>query len=121
MERLEVRKQEAGTSAVKDQLGIFRTEIDKIDDLLIQKVAERMQIVEKIGNYKKENGLTILQVNRWEEILNKRVAYGSALKLSKEFTEKFLELIHSESIRKQTEIMNKDAAAGQGQEKLTHA
>jgi len=31
-----------------------------------------------------------------------------------------LELIHAESIRKQTEIMNKDAA-GQAAEKLTHA
>jgi len=121
MERLEVRKASAGTADVKDKLAVLRGEIDKIDDLLIQKVAERMQIVEKIGNYKKDNGITILQVNRWEEILNKRVTYGSALKLSKEFTEKFLELIHSESIRKQTEIMNKDGVAGSEQEKLTHA
>jgi len=121
MSRLEVRKSEAGTAEVKDKLSVLRNEIDKIDDLLIQKVAERMQIVEKIGTYKKENGITILQVNRWEEILNKRVTYGSALKLSKEFTEKFLELIHSESIRKQTEIMNKDGVAGSQQEHLTHA
>jgi len=121
MSRLEVRKSEAGTPDVKDALSILRNEIDKIDDLLIQKVAERMNIVEKIGNYKKDNGITILQVNRWEEILNKRVTYGSALKLSKEFTEKFLELLHSESIRKQTEIMNKDGVAGQKQEHLTHA
>jgi len=121
MERLEIRKSEAGTADVKDKLAELRSQIDKIDDLLIQKVAERMQIVEKIGNYKKDNGITILQVNRWEEILNKRVTYGSALKLSKEFTEKFLELIHSESIRKQTEIMNKDGVAGSKQEHLTHA
>jgi chorismate mutase len=121
MSRLEVRKSEAGTPDVKDALSLLRNEIDKIDDLLIQKVAERMNIVEKIGNYKKENGITILQVNRWEEILNKRVTYGSALKLSKEFTEKFLELLHSESIRKQTEIMNKDGIAGSQQEHLTHA
>jgi chorismate mutase len=32
-------------------------------------MAERMQIVEKIGNYKKDNNITILQVNRWDEIL----------------------------------------------------
>jgi chorismate mutase len=35
-----------------------------------------MQIVEKIGNYKKDNGITILQVNRWDEILNKGVQYA---------------------------------------------
>ena len=121
MSRLEIRKSTAGNAEVKDKLAELRAQIDKIDDLLIQKVAERMQIVEKIGNYKKDNGITILQVNRWEEILNKRITYANALKLSNEFTEKLLELLHSESIRKQTEIMNKDGVAGSGQEKLTHA
>jgi len=122
MSRLTVRKSGEGNVEVKDSLAILRNEIDKIDDLLIQKVAERMQIVEKIGKYKKENGITILQVNRWDEILNKRTKYGEALKLSKEFTEKFLELIHHESIRKQTLIMNEgQAAAGTEAEKLTHA
>ncbi|EHQ24492.1 chorismate mutase [Mucilaginibacter paludis] len=121
MSRLEIRKPGAGTAEVKDKLAILRNDIDKIDDLVIQKIAERMQIVEKIGNYKKDNGITILQVNRWDEILQKRTAYGAALKLSKEFTEKLLELLHSESIRKQTEIMNKDGISGSEQEHLTHA
>jgi chorismate mutase len=121
MDKLEVRKPGAGTEEVKDALAVLRDGIDKIDDLLIQKVGERMKIVEKIGNYKKDNGITILQVNRWEEILNKRIPYAAAFNLSKEFTEKFLELLHSESIRKQTEIMNKDGISGSQQEHLTHA
>jgi chorismate mutase len=121
MDKLEVRKAGAGTEAVKDALAELRDGIDKIDDLLIQKVGERMKIVEKIGTYKKDNGITILQVNRWEQILSKRVPYAAAFNLSKEFTEKFLELLHSESIRKQTEIMNKDGVAGSQQEHLTHA
>ncbi len=120
IERLTLRKPEIKGNELKDKLAELRNQIDKIDDLVIQKMAERMQIVEKIGNYKKENGITILQVNRWDEILNKRTSYAKALKLSTEFTEKLLELIHSESIRKQTEIMNK-GQAGQPQEKLTHA
>ncbi len=120
IERLTLRKPEVQGTELKDILAELRTSIDKIDDIVFQKMAERMQIVEKIGNYKKENGITILQVNRWDEILNKRVSYAKALKLSPEFAEKLLELIHSESIRKQTEIMNK----GQGeqpQEQLSHA
>ena len=120
IERLTLRKPEVQGSELKDKLAELRNQIDKIDDLVFQKMAERMQIVEKIGNYKKENGITILQVNRWDEILNKRIAYAKALKLSPEFAEKLLELIHSESIRKQTEIMNK-GQDGQPQEKLTHA
>jgi chorismate mutase len=83
-------------------------------------MAERMKIVEQIGIYKKQNDVTILQVNRWDEILRKGISYGKALQLSEEFTEKLLELIHAESIRKQTEIMNK-IEAGPVTEKLTHA
>jgi chorismate mutase len=120
IDRLTLRKPETRNTEVNDKLSELRNNIDKIDDLIIQKMAERMQIAEKIGQHKKDNNITILQVNRWDEILNKRINYGKALKLSPEFTEKLLELIHAESIRKQTEIMNKDVA-GQQAEKLTHA
>ena len=119
IDRLTLRKPEIQGDKLKDILGELRAQIDKIDDTVFQKMGERMQIVEKIGNYKKDNGITILQVNRWDEILHKRLAYAKALKLSPEFAEKLLELIHSESIRKQTEIMNKEQ--NQPQEKLTHA
>ncbi|WCT10980.1 chorismate mutase [Mucilaginibacter jinjuensis] len=118
IDNLTLRKPEVKNADIKDALAELRANIDKIDDLVIQKLAERMQIVEKIGNYKKDNGITILQVNRWDEILKKGVQYGKALKLDEDFTEKLLELIHSESIRKQTAIMN----AGTGvKENLTHA
>jgi len=120
VDRLTLRKPETRDTAVNDKLSELRNNIDKIDDLIIQKMGERMQLSEKIGQYKKDNNITILQVNRWEEILNKRINYGKALKLSPEFTEKLLELIHAESIRKQTEIMNQHIA-GQESEKLTHA
>ncbi len=120
IERLTLRKPEIKGADLNDKLGELRNQIDKIDDIVFQKMGERMQIIEKIGNYKKENGITILQVNRWEEILNKRIPYAKALKLSPEFAEKLLELIHSESIRKQTEIMNKGLGE-QPQEQLTHA
>jgi len=120
IDHLALRKPEVRDAVVNDKLAELRSQIDKIDDLVIQKVAERMQIAEKIGQYKKDNGITILQVNRWDEILNKRTTYAKALKLSGEFTEKLLELLHSESIRKQTEVMNKDQA-GQEADKLTHA
>ncbi|TSJ39668.1 3-deoxy-7-phosphoheptulonate synthase [Mucilaginibacter corticis] len=120
IDHLTLRKPETSNEQVNDKLSELRNNIDKIDDLLIQKIAERMKIAEQIGNYKKDNNITILQVGRWDEILTKRVNYGKALKLSPDFTEKLLELLHSESIRKQTEIMNADQAAGQQAEKLTH-
>jgi len=120
IDHLTLRKPETNNAQVKDALSELRSNIDKIDDLLIQKAAERMQISEKIGQYKKDNNITILQVNRWDEILNKRTAYAKALKLSPEFTEKLLELLHAESIRRQTEVMNKGKETPPA-EHLTHA
>jgi chorismate mutase len=121
IDRLTLRKADVGSKELSSKLDELRNQIDKIDDLVFQKMAERMQVVEKIGNYKKENGITILQVNRWDEILQKRTAYARALNLNTDFAEKLLELMHAESIRRQTEIMSKSQAEGQAQEKLTHA
>ncbi len=106
MELLTLRKPESKDKEFTDKLADLRTSIDKIDDQIIQKIAERMQVVQKIGEFKRDNGVTILQVNRWDQIMNKRSEFAKALKLDLNFTGKLLELIHSESIRKQTEIMN---------------
>lgn len=109
MKLLTLRKPESKDKEFTDKLADLRTSIDKIDDQIIQKIAERMQVVQKIGEFKRDNGVTILQVNRWDQIMNKRSAFAKALKLDLNFTGKLLELIHSESIRKQTEIMNDKA------------
>ncbi len=106
VERFTLRKPESKNEEFVDKLADLRSQIDKIDDLLIQKIGERMAIIDKIGEYKRDNNVTILQVNRWDEIMHKRSAFAKAMKLDANFTDKFLELIHNESIRKQTEIMN---------------
>ena len=106
VDRLSLREPESDNEAFVDKLAELRRKIDSIDDVLIQKLGERMAIVEKIGLYKRDNKVTILQVNRWDEILKKGSAFARAVKLDLNFTEKFLELVHGESIRKQTEIMN---------------
>lgn len=101
-----LRKADSKNPEFKDKLAGLREKIDQLDDQIFQKLGERMKIVEQIGEYKRDNDVTILQVSRWDEILQKRTAFGSVLKLEKDFTAKILELIHSESIRKQTAIMN---------------
>jgi chorismate mutase len=112
MDRLTLRKAELKDADFVDKLAELRNQIDQIDDQIIQKISERMGIVEKIGHYKRDSGVTILQVGRWDEILQKRSDFAKALKLDLPFVGKLLELIHSESIRKQTEIMNQEKANG---------
>jgi chorismate mutase len=104
--KFSLRQPESKNEEFADKLADLRKEIDKIDDLVLQKLAERMSITQKIGEFKRDNKVTILQVNRWDEIMQKRTSFAKALKLDVNFTEKFLELVHGESIRRQTEIMN---------------
>ena len=103
---LVVRTVSSENKTFKDTLGVLREQIDQIDDEIMQKFAQRMKISEKIGQYKKENNVTILQVSRWEEIIKTRVALCKAMGLSEEFTTDLLKLIHHESIQVQTKVMN---------------
>jgi len=106
MDHLTVRHPESNNPAFEDKLAELRKQIDKLDDAILQQIGDRMKIAKQIGEYKRDNDVTILQVGRWDEIVEKRLQLAKALSLSDDFAAKFLELIHLESIRKQTEVMN---------------
>lgn len=107
VEGLAVRTVNSDNKNFKDTLGVLRDQIDRIDDEIMQKMASRMKISEKIGQYKRENNVTILQVNRWEEIVQTRVSLGKAMGLDEGFMRDLLRLVHHESIQVQTKVMNK--------------
>lgn len=102
-----VRTVTSDNKTFKDTLSVLRDQIDQLDDEIMQKLSARMKISEKIGQYKKDNNVTILQVNRWEEIVKTRITLGKAMGLSEEFTNDMMKLIHRESIQIQTKVMNK--------------
>lgn len=104
---LVVRTVSSDNKTFKDTLSILREQIDQLDDEIMSKMAARMKISEKIGQYKKENSVTILQVARWEEIIQTRITLGKAMGLNPDFTSDLLKLIHQESIQIQTKVMNK--------------
>lgn len=106
LEKIAVRHPESNNPVFDDKLAELRQQIDKIDDAILQQIGDRMKIAKKIGEYKRDNNVTILQVSRWDEILEKRVQLAKALSISEDFSAKFLELLHNESIRKQNEVMN---------------
>lgn len=106
VDHLSLRHPASDNPAFEDKLAELRSEIDKLDDKIIQQIGDRMKIAEKIGEYKRDNNVTILQVSRWDEIVQKRAKLANALNLDNDFTVKFLELLHNESIRRQNEVMN---------------
>ena len=64
-----------------------------------------MKVAEKIGTYKKEANITVLQTNRWNEILQRAFNKGERLGLSKEFITRYYDAVHMESIAHQNKIM----------------
>jgi chorismate mutase len=87
-------------------LSKLREQINHIDDELLVLIGQRMKIADRIGEYKRENNITILQTNRWNEILEKAFVKGSKLGLSKDFITKYFDAVHMESISHQNKIMN---------------
>lgn len=82
----------------------LRQEIDNIDNQLINLFQERMDVAAKIGEYKKENNLPVLNVQREREVLNEvsnkakkdmksylRVLYSLLFELSRSYQEKKFE------------------------------
>jgi chorismate mutase len=103
---LQLREVNPAKPEVRSELDAYRQQIDILDDTIFQSIAQRMSISQKIGRYKKDHNLMVLQLNRWEEILEKRSSLATAMGLSHEFAKRLLELIHEESINLQADIMN---------------
>jgi chorismate mutase len=103
---LSIRNANSDDEKYTNELHALRSRIDKVDEEIIQLISKRMKITEELAHYKKEHHVTILQVERWKEIIEGRTMLAEKLGLSKEFIDKYLEQLHKESIRTQERIMN---------------
>ena len=93
------------TNQTTENLAELRKQIDEIDMELTEMLAKRMRVAREIGIYKKEHEMAILQTQRYDEIINKRVEAGSAMEMDGEFMKVVFEAIHAESVRQQMKIM----------------
>jgi chorismate mutase len=100
------RKEDINSEEFHAALEKLRQQINHLDDELMQILGQRMKIADKIGQYKKENNITILQTNRWNEILERASAKGEKIGLSKEFITKYFDAVHMESINHQKKVMD---------------
>ncbi len=106
LNKLVLRTSKLPVKGVDNELDLLRQSINVLDSELIDVLSKRMEISDKIGSYKKANGVKILQTNRWDEILTTSTNEAQAKGLTKEFIERVLTNIHIESINRQNDIMN---------------
>jgi chorismate mutase len=83
-----------------------RTEIDEIDEELIQLIARRMQLVREIGAVKKDRNVALLQPERFRALREALCRRAEKNELTEEFVALFLEAVHQESISQQERVMH---------------
>lgn len=99
------RSEQSSEQEFVDALTKLRARIDNLDEELLGLIAERMKLAEKIGEYKRDNNITILQTQRWNEILEKSIQKGIKLGLSPAFIARYFDAVHLESISRQNSVM----------------
>lgn len=81
------------------ELDKLRQKIDLIDEQIVNLFAERMQCVSKIGEIKKHNNLNVVNLNRWQQVIQNITQQSQQKSLNVEFMQHIYELIHQEAIR----------------------
>ncbi|MFZ9968502.1 MAG: chorismate mutase [Bacteroidia bacterium] len=107
---LSLRYSDPDNQELAGQLQALREQVDHLDQELLHLMNQRLQLSHQLGALKKEHDLPILQPKRWEQILETRSQDGVSMGLNLSFLNKWLQLMHQESIRRQLEVYRPDSS-----------
>ena len=105
LHKLVLRETKLRDEFFRNELLKYRNNIDILDNQIIELLKGRKEIVEVIANFKKQNKLTIFQLERWYEILKTRKIAAKNFDLDEQMIAELFELIHKYSILTQTKII----------------
>ncbi len=88
----------------EQQMAKWREIIDEKDQELINVLSSRFAAVSEIGKLKNDHHVTILQLERWDKIMETRLEDAVKFGISKDFMKRMLTLLHEESIKLQEDI-----------------
>ncbi len=89
----------------REGLSALRAQIDVIDENLLFALQSRMQVSRKIGQYKKDHNIAIVQASRWDEVLASMVEKGRSYGLDEAFVKEVFNAIHDASVQAQNRIL----------------
>ena len=84
----------------------IRTQIDRIDKVIITALAERMSLMPDIGQFKKEHNIPIFQEKREQQIMARLKEAAKEQDLDEKFVEEIFLSIFNEAKRIQQDIIN---------------
>jgi chorismate mutase len=106
LSELNYRYRSSDNADYRNKAEELRQKMDTADHEILEMLARRMALIQELAEYKKENNVKILQLERWQEIFKSRPEWGRKLNIDEKFVGELYKLIHIESIRQQTEVLN---------------
>lgn len=85
----------------QQSLESFRSQIDSLDESLFRILSERMEVSRRIGQYKQQQNMPVLQSKRYSQIVENRSDLAESIGLDREFAKQLMEIIHKESVKVQ--------------------
>jgi chorismate mutase len=107
LQNLKIRKPEGNGLNGQHTLEILREEMDFVDNTLLEVIEKRIELTKKLGEYKKNHNMTILQVNRWQQVLEDRLKQAHYLGLDAKLVKEIYQLLHNQSVKIQSDLLNK--------------
>jgi len=108
LESLKVRQKAIDDADYQKSMLNLRTQIDIIDENLLLELKSRMDISSRIGEFKKEHNIAIVQASRWESILKSMIDKGREYDLPEDFITEVFNAIHKASVAAQNNILAQD-------------
>lgn len=106
LDQIETKSLHFQDRAAINELEQLRKLIDQIDHNLLENLKHRLEIVERIGEYKAQHGVTVFQLERWRSIISDRRAYAAERNVDEELIRQVWNELHKASIRLQTDVVN---------------
>lgn len=100
-----VREKDSSDEDYKSGIHQLRAQIDILDENLLYMLKSRQEISRKIGQYKKDHNIAIVQTSRWDSLLAEMVSKGAEFGLSEKFVTAVFNAIHEASVQTQNEIL----------------
>ena len=105
IESLIIREKDSVDQDYREGIEQLRAQIDILDENLLNTLGSRMDVSQKIGTYKRDHNVAILQMARWDEIMDEMKKNARVHGLSEKFIEAVFNAIHEESVRIQNEVL----------------
>ena len=85
----------------QNELSALRQQIDETDDELWALLRKRLDIARRIGDYKRAHNMPVLQNERYNELLSRRMHWAEEHGIDPQAAKQLMDIIHEQSVLRQ--------------------